>query len=426
MTFLICFLGVFAIYALAKNIYSSYKLGLIAALFMILSPRIFAESFYNNKDIVFMATIAISMYTMYKFLEELNWQWLLIHAFTSAYSTDVRIMGFIILFSTILAIGINIIKKEVPIKRGMSLICLYFIIAFILIILMFPFLWANPIDNLITVFRDMSHFSRWKDYSFYNGSTFYYNQPIPWHYSIVWILITTPILFSCFMITGIIKTLVQLIKAKWSLWKNKAQMNDLIHLALLSTPILAVIVLSSTLYNGWRQLYFIYPAFVLMSVKGFITLHSLLRNKLKIYLSIILFGYFVWNTYWIASSYPLSNVYFNALVGKDWKDKWDVDYWGLSSLTAIKYILNHDSRTKISVGASGLWINDITTLMLSPSQKKRIITNIPNSSKPDYIITTYRYRAMITDSQILKQYELIHQIKVHGEVIAGIFKLKNS
>lgn len=62
MTFLIYFLGVLAIYAIAKSIYSDYRARLLAALFIIISPRLFTKSFYNSKDIVFMATIAISIY----------------------------------------------------------------------------------------------------------------------------------------------------------------------------------------------------------------------------------------------------------------------------------------------------------------------------------------------------------------------------
>lgn len=427
VTFLIYFFGVFAIYKVVKNIYSNYKIGLLAALFIILSPRFFAESFYNNKDIVFMATISICLYTMYKFLEHLDWRWLLLHSFAGAYSADVRIMGMIIIFSTILAILINIIKKDISIKRGMVTILVYMVISWLLIIAMFPLLWEHPIDNIIMVFNDMANFTRWKGYYLFNGNVIWNNQNTPRSYAIVWILITTPIIYSLLMIIGSFKILSQLLKSKTALWSNKIEMYDLIHLALFYTPLLAVIVLSSTLYNGWRQLYFIYPAFILISIKGLVYLYNSLKEKLKLLLIIIVFCSLLWNAYWIYISYPLSNVYFNVLAGKDWKDKWDVDYWGLSNQECLKYILENDNREKISVGAIGTWIDGIASQKLSSNQKSRLITSISDNQNPNYIIMNYRPVETINSEKKLDNYKLIHQIKIRGEVISGIFKYaKNS
>ena len=47
-----------------------FFVGRLGSLFLILSPRIFAHSFYNSKDLAFLSFFIISIYTMVRYLEE--------------------------------------------------------------------------------------------------------------------------------------------------------------------------------------------------------------------------------------------------------------------------------------------------------------------------------------------------------------------
>ena len=60
--------------------------------------------------------------------------------------------------------------------------------------------------------------------------------------------------------------------------------------------------------------------------------------------------------------------------------------------------------------------------MLSNTEQQRTISNISISDKPDYIITTHRPQAIKNDKDTLREYKLIHEIKVHGEVITEIYE----
>ena len=44
-------------------------------------------------------------------------------------------------------------------------------------------------------------------------------------------------------------------------------------------PILAVIMLNSTLYNGWRHMYFIYPGIIIITLLGVDLLIKNIKNK---------------------------------------------------------------------------------------------------------------------------------------------------
>ena len=50
LTFLVFLGGVCAVYAIAKKRYSDWKWGLVAAAFLVFSPRIFGDAFYNDKE----------------------------------------------------------------------------------------------------------------------------------------------------------------------------------------------------------------------------------------------------------------------------------------------------------------------------------------------------------------------------------------
>ncbi len=54
--FLFCW-GVFFFYLLCRREFKDWKMGLLGAVFLVMSPRIFADAFYNSKDIVFLSLV---------------------------------------------------------------------------------------------------------------------------------------------------------------------------------------------------------------------------------------------------------------------------------------------------------------------------------------------------------------------------------
>ena len=54
-TFLICVAGGFALFRISERRFADWRLGLLTLSFFIFSPRFFGESFYNNKDLIFLS-----------------------------------------------------------------------------------------------------------------------------------------------------------------------------------------------------------------------------------------------------------------------------------------------------------------------------------------------------------------------------------
>ena len=101
LNFTFFFVGSIFFYKLLLNRFSNYSVSLIGTLFFVLSPRIYGNSFYNNKDVVFLSLITIALYYSFKALDKPSYKNLLIFSIFAALSTAHRILGILLPISFI-------------------------------------------------------------------------------------------------------------------------------------------------------------------------------------------------------------------------------------------------------------------------------------------------------------------------------------
>ena len=185
-------------------------------------------------------------------------------------------------------------------------------------------------------------------------------------------------------------------------------------------PLIAVIVFNSVLYDTWRQMFFIYPAFVLVGIYGL----SYLLKKKKVFIGVMSFIAitFCLTSIFMIRSFPLQGVYYNELLSftppEHLRKNFEMDYWGVSFKQSLEYILENDSASSIDIAVS-LDPGRLNTLILTAEQRKRI--NLVPKDSATYFITNYRWH-----SQDYIEYEnnKFHSIKVQNNTISEIFKLK--
>ena len=104
-------------------------------------------------------------------------------------------------------------------------------------------------------------------------------------------------------------------------------------------PIFMIIFLNSTLYTGWRHLYFIFPSIIYSIAVGIKYIYD--KNIFKPYLkviSLIIFLSLTINTYNLVKLHPYQNIYFNFLFEKKANSLFEIDYWGLGNVEALSFI----------------------------------------------------------------------------------------
>ena len=110
--FLFFFISIIFFYKIIKNRYNSYFSALLGAAFLVASPRIFAESFYNSKDIFFMSLFIINLFAGINFLEKPSIKSAAFFSIISALCIDVRILGILLPVIIFLIFIINMLRNN--------------------------------------------------------------------------------------------------------------------------------------------------------------------------------------------------------------------------------------------------------------------------------------------------------------------------
>jgi hypothetical protein len=433
VNFLLFYCSLLFFFLLCKDHFGDWRVGLFGVIMLFLSPRIFADSFYNTKDIPFMSFCIISVYTLRKLAKEQNLRTIVAHALASAMAIDLRVAGVLIPAITLVLLRR---KASGTIKTTLS----YLLLLGFFTVLLWPTLWSNPLENFRTSFISMSNFRADGEVK-YLGS--YVNvKDLPWHYIPIWIGITTPPLYLVGFVFGLFALVGEINYARLSS-KYDALEDDFIFFMWTVTPVLAVILLKSTLYGGWRHLYFIYPAVIILSLKGGL----LLLKHLKIHLqdktydiiTVIMGALVVVSTLntaiWIVNNHPYENVYFNsitALFGPA-SNNFDLDYWGLSYRQGLEHILKNDNAEKIPVFMVNHHLSGGSNILILPPEQLRRIALIKYADASKYYVTNFQGREneklapfseleFHTPENMTLRFNLVYSIDVDDVRILGVYK----
>jgi hypothetical protein len=424
LTFLVALAGIYFVQRMADRRFSDWRIGVLAALFLVLTPRLFAESFYNSKDIVFMAFFAIAMNTTISFVLTPSLKTAVLHGLATAAAIDVRIMAVILPLATVTILIVRLLKRELPIPATCRALVVYLSAACILVLAMWPSLWSDPIGNFVKGFTNMSNF-RFDNDVLYMGR-FVRSTNLPWHYVLVWISITTPFLYLALFLVGAFNTFRQVASRGIGLWRGDEELQDVVFFGLFAAPIAVVILLHSAHYDGWRHLYFIYPAFLLLATRGWVSLWGYDSATIrKLALAVVTAIAIVHTASWMWKTHPFQNIYFNAFAGKNLRSRYELDYWGLANRKALEYILENDHSEVIDVRADSATPLVVARKIIDVQDRKRLrVRHSEDRDLARYVVTNYRLVKDPDDAKYAKDYDLFYQIDVDNEIILSVFRRK--
>jgi hypothetical protein len=427
VTFYVFVAGTFVFFLLCKRRWNSVGMGVLGAACFIMSPRIFADAFYNSKDIPAMVLFIVAGWTLLQVLHRPSVWRIILHSLASALLIAIRLPGLLVPALTVLCMLLHMVflpEARTRWKDYVVSLVIYVVCTSALVILFWPFLWQNTAANFLRALSDMSQFSRQAQ-----GLVLYLGQyqiasQLPWHYIPLWILISTPLLYVGFFFIGSVVIVAPFLRHFPNTYRKHSF--DLYVLAWFFAPIIAVIVLNSIVYDGWRHLYFVYPALLYIALIGFDRVRhwvtSLEHERRTIILAIL--GFFIMAHVWFVGSFmiqnhPYQNVYFNALAGsmKSARRNFDLDYWGLSFRKGLEYIAATDTGSLIPVYFSGGSMDN--TLILSGEQRRRFrVLATQDISEAKYVLNNYRWQNY---DSLPKELE-IFTVNVRGESIMSVYK----
>jgi hypothetical protein len=99
------------------------------------------------------------------------------------------------------------------------------------------------------------------------------------------------------------------------------------------------------------------------------------------------------------------------------KQRFELDYWGLSYREGLEYIVSTDPQEKIKIAAATSPA-DWNAFLLPERERRRLFYCHEDNAK--YYLTTYRY-----DKDEYNDYNPYYSIEVGGAKILGVYKLRD-
>ena len=271
------------------------------------------------------------------------------------------------------------------------------IIYLFVLILFWPFLWENSFKNLLSAIIEFTNYP-WSGQILYNGE-YLSAKFIPWHYFIFWFFMTTPLIFFLIIVCGflfvlkiLLQNLINIENNRYrNLWNSKYEMISLYIFFIFFIPLFLVILFDSTLYTGWRQLYFLYPPLIILGLYFLNFIKKISRFYFKLTIS-ILFVQMLFTISFMIKYHPHQHLYFNKISNVFFDDKFVQDYWGVSNHTTLMYLLNKEEfKFPIKISAASFTDLNKTKLILEGKDKNKFEFVQDSHYKADFIFTNYYY-----------------------------------
>jgi len=410
------FLGAVGFFLLMLEAFGAWRWAALGALMWILSPRQFAEGFYNLKDIPFMCAMVWGLWGLIKLTQGPRLRWVLLQALICTIATQIRILGLILPLLTVVSVFISSFTTSSVKHCLMQLLkafgwMLLFILLYIgLVFIGWPTLWIYPVDQFLDALKQAGHYP-WVGDVLFNGKMIS-STALPWFYHVVWIGITVPIVY---LITALVGVGVAL-KQKFFLVKETKHLVSVLWFLLIGFVFANILLTKPIFYDGWRHLYFLYPAILFFSLYCLHFLWQRFDTFRLVYLIVTVVSLGMIATVMIVQ-HPYQNVFFNKFSGNPLtlKDRFELDYWGLSYRKALEYLLSIDNGSRIVLYVAN-YPGIANTYLLPQSARKRLVFT-DNPAQARYFITNFRWHPddypfpeiftiQVSDVKILSLYEL--------------------
>ena len=388
--FFLC--SAFAGYALVYRLFKNKIMAMLGFIMLAFSPRLYAHSYFNTKDIPFLCVFLITlMFAQIAFEKDRKWYYFVL-GLLCGYTTSIRIMGIMLAGFILFFLFIDWISKLSKNNKPKEAIVnmLIFPAGFCLsLYVAWPYLWTSPIDHFIESYDRMSHF--FLETKILTAGEQLPSLNLPSDYVPIWFGVTNPVLWLFAGLAGLVWVLVSFLQKPASFLRNTNERNFVLFGLCFAMPIIAVISLHSVLYDDWRQLYFVYPSFVMLALYCIYKLYQSALRWLIIgacLVQICMVGFFM------TKYHPFQQVYFNELVSHEpeyLRKNYELDYWGPSFKQSLDYLLNKYPNKTIKITCNPAVVDPLlNNVQVRDSADQKRIQVLPQD-KADYFIANFRF-----------------------------------
>ncbi len=350
MTHFLFMAGGLFTYLIAARIFNNKCIALLAMALFLSHPRLYAHSFVNDKDIPFLTAFVIALFLIDRAFRRGDlWAFALLGAGVGIL-TNTRVMGAMLVPSVLAMRGLDLLgsfgageRKRVLLSAGVFVLA-----AALTTYAGWPYLWSDPSGRFIEALTQSARYFIVTEELFLGAPVL--SNDVPASYIPTWFSVTTPpfaLLLGCI---GIAALLTRSALSRSSALQNTRLRFAALAAACFGAPIAAAILFESTIFNGWRHLYFLWAPFSLLAAFGLHWLSGAFARRRARAIAYVAAGIGVGAAaVSMALLHPNQHIYFNFIEDRVTQDRlserYVMDYWNLSLYELYGHLLNEEPPT---------------------------------------------------------------------------------
>ena len=347
--------GLFA-YLLTRRLSGGELLALLTMLIFLLHPRLHAHSFFNSKDIPFLALFMIALFLAHRaFKRDSVAAFVLLGAAVGAL-TNLRIMGVVLLAAvpSMRALDFAFASDGTERKRILLATGAFTLAGALATFISLPYLWGDPAGRAVGWWATLAAHPTVQTELF--RGTIYRSVDFPSEYLPVWFAITAPLFALALGLAGAAAVVVNGARSPRRALRNTRLRFWALALGCFASPALAVVLLDANLYNGWRQVYFLWAPFSLLAAYGLGELGAALRRaRLRAAVYGAVGAGLAATVISMALLHPNEQAFFNALADRTTSERlrtqYVMDYWGHPMRQALEWLLEEHPFSDLNANA---------------------------------------------------------------------------
>ena len=430
LTHLFFLIGGFCCYLLALRLSGDRLVALLVMLLFLLSPRLYAHSFFDSKEPVFISAFVMALFLVSRAFDRDS-----VGAYRGCGAmagllVNLRVMG-VVLFAVVLIFRAWAwFRAEGPAARRRVVVTtgVFALWGGVVFFISLPYLWGDPVGRLAEIFMELANHPT-AVIELFGGQAFL-SAALPWDYMLRWFAISQPPVTLLLGVLG----LVALGLGAGGVFRCGADAGpgrglggvaELRFGVLLATcfalPIVAFALLRPHAYHGWRHFYFLHGPFCLLATFALMRLRPLPARGLRtqwlggVAGALTAAGLFI-AVLEMAQIHPHQYLYFNFLADRKTPERlrtwYEMDYWNMTLRQGYEYMLRQAPATAINIREDFATRKDKFDIEVLPVANRRRFSHDPTKDLNFYLDKSPgRYMPVETFPPVL------HRLKVYNNTV---------
>ena len=354
LTSAFAFVGILALYSLG-TVLGGPRVGLLAAVLLLLTPRFYGHSFINPEDIALATGYLFTLLCVLRLNREFpnpRYVTLALTGLAIGLTLAVRVDPALILSLALLLLGTAVARSTDALGSPRGIIQLVgrlavvSVVAYVAMLAFWPDAWSQPFHipwQSLTTYPK----SEWRHLNVFSGNYVDW-MDVPRSFSLVWLGMTLPEVAFLGLIALVAASVIR---------QGYLGRRGLITVCLaVILPLLAIVTARLPLFHGSRHLLFLVPPIIALCSLGIVSLLGTARLKWQRHVIVAATALVtILPIREMIRLHPYQYTYFNHVSGTiddTWTD-YDTDYWQTSYKAGVNWILENgpmfeDRKTRVS------------------------------------------------------------------------------